>query len=166
MQKTVVQLPQIKLIGITARTNNEAEKDLLTVKISPTVQRYFREALPEKIPHRKTPGVTYIVYTQYESDFSGDYTCFIGEVVTFFEEATPGFEQLLIPAQDYIKFTCGPDKMPDVCIHAWQQIWSMTPALLGGKRSYMADFEVYDERSADPKHTILDIYIGICHATV
>lgn len=166
MQKTFIRLPEIKLIGITTRTNNKTEKDSLTAKINATVQQYFQQALPEKIPHRKTPGVTYIVYTQYESDFSGDYTCFIGEVVTIFEVVTLGFEQLVIPAQDYIKFTCGPDKMPDVCIHAWQQIWGMTPVLLGGKRSYRADFEVYDKRSDDPQRTILDIYIGISQATV
>jgi predicted transcriptional regulator YdeE len=33
--------------------------------------------------------------------------------------------------------------------------------VFGGKRAYIADFEVYDERSRDPDNTIVDIYIGI-----
>ena len=32
---------------------------------------------------------------------------------------------------------------------------------LGGKRSYIADFEVYDQRAADSSHAIVDIYIGV-----
>lgn len=32
---------------------------------------------------------------------------------------------------------------------------------LGGKRAYIADFEVYDERSHDPENAIMDVYIGV-----
>ena len=31
---------------------------------------------------------------------------------------------------------------------------------LSGKRKYIADFEVYDERASDPNNTVIDIYIG------
>lgn len=38
----------------------------------------------------------------------------------------------------------------------------MDAAMLGGERAYIADFEIYDERSSDPPHNaIFDIYIGI-----
>ena len=30
----------------------------------------------------------------------------------------------------------------------------------GGKRKYVSDFEIYDERAANPNNTIIDIYIG------
>ena len=30
-----------------------------------------------------------------------------------------------------------------------------------GKRTYLSDFEVYDQRAADPNKAIVDIYIGI-----
>jgi nucleotidyltransferase substrate binding protein (TIGR01987 family) len=43
----------------------------------------------------------------------------------------------------------------------WQNIWKMNTADLGGKRAYIADFEVYDERSQNPEQAVLDIYIGI-----
>ncbi len=32
---------------------------------------------------------------------------------------------------------------------------------LGGKRKYIADFEVYDQRAANPNQAVIDIYIGI-----
>ena len=34
--------------------------------------------------------------------------------------------------------------MPAVCINMWQNIWKMNAADLGGARSYIPDFEVYD----------------------
>jgi predicted transcriptional regulator YdeE len=66
-----------------------------------------------------------------------------------------------LPAQKYAKFTNMPGAMPDVCIDMWKNIWQMDAEELGGKRGYLADFEIYDERAADHKNAVLDIYIGI-----
>ncbi len=163
MQKTMIQLPEMRLIGITCRTNNARlfEANPKTNPVAMTVQRYFHEGLPEKIAHRHNPGVTYCVYTQYESDLSGDFTYFIGEQVDSFEPISSEFETLTIPAQEYAKLTHGPGPMPSVCIDLWKHIWMLSPAELGGERSYIADFEVYDERSRDHQQVTLDIYIGV-----
>lgn len=162
MKKTKLELPEIKLIGITTRTNNVHifESDPSTNKIAATVQKYFHNGLAEKIHSRKNPGTTFCVYTNYESDFTGDYTYFIGEEVTSFEGIDEGFETLTIPPQDYVKFTNQPGPMPEVCIDMWKAIWTMKPSDFGGDRAYIADFEVYDERSRDHQNVILDIYIG------
>ena len=37
----------------------------------------------------------------------------------------------------------------------------MTSDDLGGERRYSTDFEVYDERAANPQNAVLDIYVGI-----
>ena len=66
-----------------------------------------------------------------------------------------------IPAQTYVKFTSPPGQMPAAVIGMWQKIWKMSAAELGGKRAFVADFEVYDERSMDPNNATVDIYIGI-----
>ena len=63
--------------------------------------------------------------------------------------------------QQYAKFTNLPGPMPSVCIDMWQNIWKMKASELGGERAYIADFEVYDERSVDHNNVVLDIYIGI-----
>lgn len=163
IQKVIVKLPQIELVGITCRTNNDQifKCDPSTNIIAATVQKYFHNELFQKISHRKNPGVTYCVYTNYESDFTGDYTYFIGEAVESFDDAEPEFQKLTIPPQTYAKFTNQPGPMPNVCIEMWKSIFKMTPVDFEGKRSYIADFELYDERSADHQHVILDIYIGI-----
>lgn len=163
MHKIATHLPEIRLIGITTRTNSKTifEANPSTNPIAATVQRYFHQGLAQKIPHRKNPGTTFCVYTNYESDFTGDYTYFIGEEVTSFDHVSKEFETLVIPAQTYAKFTSKPGPMPAVCIDMWQRIWKMNDAELGGKRAYIADFELYDERSTDHTNVVLDIYIGI-----
>jgi predicted transcriptional regulator YdeE len=163
MQKTNTQLPGIQLVGITCRTNNEHvfKSDPATNKIAAIVQKYFHNGLFDKIQNRKKPGTTYCAYTEYESDFTGDYTFFIGEEVTSVGELVEGFVTLTIPTQDYAKFTNQPGPMPKVCIDMWKEIWTMNPADFGGERAYITDFEIYDERAMDHQNVVLDIYIGI-----
>lgn len=161
MRKIIIQQPELILVGITVRTNNTNEGNPSTAKISPTVQKYFHGALADTIQNRKTPGNTYCVYTDYESDASGEYTYFIGEAVTNIIHVPDDMTKLIIPAQTYAKFTNGPAPMPEVCISAWHDIWGMTPSDLGGPRAYIADFELYDQRAQDHQRVELDIYIGI-----
>jgi predicted transcriptional regulator YdeE len=129
--------------------------------IFPCVQRYFHGALFEKIPRRLKPGTTFCAHTDYETDYRGAYTYFIGEEVSLLDTLPEGFEILVIPKQDYAKFTTTPAPMPDVLVNAWQEIWKMTPRQLGGKRCYQTDFEIYDERASDHHNIVLDLYIGI-----
>ena len=161
MKKITEELPEIKLVGITARTSNSLEFDPKTAQIGKTMQRFFSENLQDKILHRKTPHKVFAVYTNYESDKNGAYTYFLGQEVTAFENQSAIFQTLVIPNQDYAKFTSSPGKMPEVVINMWQNIWQMKEEDFGGKRSYISDFEVYDERSVDLNNAIVDIFVGI-----
>jgi predicted transcriptional regulator YdeE len=161
MKKIQTYQAKKKIVGIKVRTNNQLEANHLDGKIFPIVKRYFHQNVAAGIPNRVHPGTTLCIYTDYESNYQGDYTYFIGEEVNSFESVPAGLESLTIPAQKYTKFTNGPGSMPDVVRKPWQQIWQMTPDELGGDRSYVADFEVYDERARDHQNIVLDIYIGI-----
>ncbi len=164
MQKIITQLPEIKLVGITCRTNNShiRKKNSSLDGITPTVQKYFNDQFSTRIINRKSPGITYCAYTDYESDFNGDYTFFIGEEVTLFENTDEEeMQELVIPTQKYAKFTNQSGPMPTVCLDMWKSIWKMKPYDLGGLRSYVTDFELYDQRSTDYYNTVLDIYIGL-----
>lgn len=163
MEKNLTTLKEIKLVGITARTNNTQifASELSTNIIAATIQEYVNKNLAKKINDRKNPGTTFCVYTNYESDINGDYTYFIGEEVTSFDKMNEGLVSLTIPMQKYAKFTNKPGPMPIVCINMWQNIWKMDTVDLGGERSYIADFEIYDERSSNPHQATLDIYIGL-----
>lgn len=159
--KIITKLAPIKLIGIAVRTSNESEMNPHRGKIGLTMQKFFSTNMQAQIPERKNQGTVFAVYTNYESDTSGHYTYFLGEEVNNFENIPEGFETLTIPEQPYVKFTSEPGMMPAVCIDMWRDIWKMSSSDLGGKRAYIADFEIYDERSKDPKNSVLDIYIGI-----
>ncbi len=161
MQKLTIQLPEIKLVGIKTRTNNKNEFNPSAAKIGATIQKYSKEFLSEKIPNRKNPGTTLCVYTDYESDYTGWYTYFIGEEVTSFSKLPEDLETHIISPQTYAKFMIGPGPMPVVVMEAWQKIWQMQDSEFGGKRRYHADFEIYDQRAQDQQNTVLDICIGI-----
>lgn len=161
MNHIIQQSPEIKLVGITTRTSNALEMNPGTAQIGATMQKFFTGGMQAQIMERKNPGTVFAVYTNYESDEHGQYTYFLGEEVDDFENIQQGFETLTIPAGNYVKFTSTPGKMPAVCIDMWQNIWKMNAADLGGQRAYIADFEVYDERSQNPEQAVLDIYIGI-----
>ena len=156
MKKEIINQNKILLVGMQVRTNNAQEYKKLDGKIFPLVQRYFHEGLSEKIPCRKNPGTTFCAYTDYETDYTGDYTYFIGEEVTEFDDPLPeGFDILTVPAQAYAKFTTKPAPMPEVLTDAWQKIWNMLPEELGGTRRYHTDFEIYDERAADHQNIVM-----------
>lgn len=161
MHKEKANLPEIQLIGLSLRTNNASELNPASAKIGSLVGHYYMQSMAQKIPNRKKPGVTYSVYTDYESDMHGDYTYFIGEEVTSIMNSPENMDIMIIPAAKYQKFTTPSGHMPNVVLDAWQKIWGMSDAELGGKRSYNADFELYDERALDPENTAVDIYIGI-----
>lgn len=162
MEKSLTILDEFILVGLTARTNNKNEINPKTSKIASLAQAYWHQQIAQLIKHRRQPGVTYAAYTEYESDENGDYTYFIGEAVN----STAGqdlsrFKVLTIPKSGYLKLTTPSGKMPDVVIDAWQQIWQMNPSDFGGKRKYIVDFEIYDEKAMDPEKTVVDIYIGV-----
>jgi predicted transcriptional regulator YdeE len=162
MQKVQTKLDEIKLVGLTARTNNKNEMNPKTSKIGESAGSYWHNQIANHIMHRINPGVTYAVYTEFESDEHGDYTYFIGEKVSSIEnQDLSQFKTLIIPPSQYQKFTTKPGKMPDVVISAWQEIWSMKKSDFAGRRKYIADFEIYDQKAADLNNAVIDIYIGI-----
>lgn len=162
MQKEKTKLGELTLVGLTARTNNKNEMNPSTSKIGALAGLYWGNQIANDFKNRLHPGVTYSIYTEFESDEHGDYTYFIGELVDSAKnQDLSQFKTLTIPASHYQKFTTPSGKMPDVVITAWQKIWAMTASDFGGKRKYIADFEIYDQRASDPNNSVVDIYLGI-----
>ncbi len=161
MQIQNTNLNEIKLIGISVRTSYSNETDLEKGKIPSYIMRFFQEKLFDQIPNRLSPGKTFCVYTEYESNYLGAYTYFIGEEVSSFDNLPDKFSTLTIPAQNYAKITTGPAPMPAVIIDAWQEIWDMEADGFEAPRAYHADFEVYDERASDHNNIVLDIFVGL-----
>ena len=151
-------MQEFKVVGLRTRTNNNAERDPLTAKIGPLIQKYMQ--LVDTLSYLKNPEAIYSVYTDYESDFTGEYTYLIGQKVNALEEISGELTTLTIPSQEYIKFTNGPGAMPNVCVDIWQKVWKMPDQELGGERAYRADFEVYKDMK-DPQNQIVSVYVGV-----
>lgn len=161
MKKEKVTRNEMTLVGLSIRTNNKIEANLATAKIPILAGTYFTSQASQSFKERTTPGVTYAVYTDYESDEYGDYTYFIGEEVsTLNGQDLEKLNSLIIKESTYQKFTTNPGKFPMVVIDAWKSIWQMKPNDFETRRKYIADFEVYDARSYDLDNAIVDIYIG------
>ncbi|MFV9875747.1 MAG: hypothetical protein AB8U25_04775 [Rickettsiales endosymbiont of Dermacentor nuttalli] len=65
-----------------------------TAKIGPLVAKYFREDIGKKIVNRNNLGITYYIYSEYESDFTRNYTNLIGEEVSYFQNIILYYKQL------------------------------------------------------------------------
>jgi predicted transcriptional regulator YdeE len=162
LEKTKVKLEPLNLIGFTVRTNNKNEMNPEKSKIAKLAGDYWSQQIANAFKDRVSPGITYSVYTEYESDEHGEYTYFIGERVKSLDKQDQDkFKQLVIPAGKYQKFTSNLGKLPDIVISSWQKIWQMSEKVLDGKRNYIADFELYDQRAKDVNHAVVDIFIGI-----
>lgn len=157
-----LQLPEIKLLGLKSRrTNNIREKSPSTAVIAPTFTQYFTRDLASSIPQRTKPGRTFNIYTDYDSDHTGNYIYFIGEEVENCDHIPEDLAMHIIPSQMYVKFTTQVGPIPHIVIEAWQEIWKMNEDVLQGPRNYLSDFEIYDQRALDKKHAMIDIYVGI-----
>lgn len=62
MKKELVNKPELKLIGLTARTNNKNEMNPQTSKIGELMGRYWSQNIAAQISDRKNPGVILSVY--------------------------------------------------------------------------------------------------------
>lgn len=162
MKGELVNKPEMKLVGLSARTNNRIESDPLTAKVPALIERYQAGNLSSKISNQTNPDIAYSLYTEFESDEFGNYTYFIGQEVSSFNGVLPEFQALTLPANKYLKFTSSAGKLPNVAIELWQKIIQITPEELGGTRAYVADYELYDsKKTADREKATVDIYISV-----
>lgn len=151
---------EFSIIGIEARTTNAKEMSGTGV-IAAQWQKFFQEAIQAKIPG-KVDGTIYALYTDYASNRNGEYSFVIGMKVKPDANAEPGMVRKHIPAGEYAVLTSGKGPVAQVVPAAWLEIWSLEEKnQLGGLRAYRDDFEVYDQRAADPLSSQVDIYVGL-----
>ena len=66
-----------------------------------------------------------------------------------------------VPAGRYAVFISSRGPVTQIVPEIWQRIWSMSPEELGGTRAFQTDYEIYDQRAADPANAQIDVYIGL-----
>jgi predicted transcriptional regulator YdeE len=139
-----------KIVGISIRTNNQkAANDL-----GKLWSKFIGENTTKKIPNKVSDDI-YSIYTDYESDHNGDYTNIIGYQVSSLDDIAIGLVSKEIPMSEYQKFTAK-GKFPDCVQSKWGEIWNSEI-----KRSYVADFEVYGDKSMNMTDAEVDIFISV-----
>lgn len=158
---TIVQLDSFDVMGIAARTNNakEAGPDGVIPKLW---QGVMQEHVLDHVPNKANASL-YAVYTDYAGDANGDYTLVVGAKVENSGDspAPSGMVRTKIPAGRYAVFTSERGPVAKVVVETWMQIWSYYEVAANGQRAYRADFELHDQRAADPSNAQVEIYIGL-----
>jgi predicted transcriptional regulator YdeE len=147
------------VVGISIRTSNANEMSGKGV-IPQQWDRFTNERLLGKIPNKVDSNIL-AVYTDYESDGHGAYSFMIGARVNSTEDVPLGMVATKVPAGRYAVFTSEKGFVGKVVPQTWSRIWAIPKSSPGGNRTYRADFEVYDQRAADPQNAEVDIYVGI-----
>ena len=145
--------------GFLVRTNNADEIGGKS-KIGPLWQRFMQENLSGQIPNRTDAGFT-VVYSNYASNEKGDYDYLLGARVSSVDHLPAGMSWRKVETGPYAVILTDKGAMPGVLQAAWARIWKMTAADLGGKRAFVTDYEVYDQRSANPQDAQVEIHLGL-----
>ena len=150
---TLKKIPEKIVMGVQRRTSNA---DGHSIKDIPACwQDFFSLNMASKILNRaKTPAM-FAVYSDYESDWTGEYSYMIGSEVTKADRIPVGLAVVRIPAQTYAVFTAaGP--MPDAILLVWGSIWGTKLP-----RAYTFDFEQYDARFTRPENKEADVCVAV-----
>jgi predicted transcriptional regulator YdeE len=123
-------------------------------KIAGLSTRFYKDDLLQKIPGKKSPPVPLAVYTDYESDHTGQYRLIAGAAVDAGVSTPDGMLRATIPAGNYLLFEAEGD-MPNVVIETWKTVWSHFSEPSRHVRAYATDFEIYPARRS------VEIYISI-----
>lgn len=151
MNYKTVNLPEMKIAGLSARTSN-LDPEMGSI-IGSLWNSFFAQGGPQAVPDCMGADV-YGLYSDYESDFRARYDITVGCRV----QAVDGLPQQMtvktVPAGKYAVFAVQGDGVAAVA-KAWEEIWSMEL-----DRSYTGDFEQYTS-SPDGKTQEVSIYIAL-----
>lgn len=159
MTARVVDEADFTVIEIEARTSNAREMTEVGV-IARQWGRFIQENLAAQIPNKGDSSIL-AVYTDYAGNQDCEYTFVIGARVDSAAKAPSGMVAKRVPAGRYAVFTSEKGPVEKIVVETWQRIWSLPKSSPGGDRAFQTDFEVYDQRAANPQDAQVDVYVGI-----
>ena len=156
--KTTLAEPMY-VAGFLVRTSNAKEMGG-NGEVGKLWARFMRQNLAAQIPN-KIGHTLMVVYSDYASDENGEYTYLLGAPVSTVDGLPANLSFRRIPPGNYAVLTTAQGPLIEVLQSTWKQIWSATPTQLGGPRAFVADYEIYDQRSADPNNAQVEIHVGL-----
>lgn len=140
----VTELPAFDVIGLTARTSNEAQfggDD----RIGPLWAQFMAGA-GESIP--AALDQIFSLYTHYETDHNGAYDVILGKPVRPGTQPPAGMITKHIPAATYLVFPAE-SRAPEAIMAAWQSVYCYFDEAGTPKRAFTVDFERYSEKGVE-----------------
>lgn len=149
-----LQLPAIKLIGISLKTKTTNANGQSGIDCGNLWQQFEKENLAATIAH-KLGNEVYAVYHSYEGDHNQPYSYFIGCKVADNAKVPAGLESMVIPGGTFIK-KIAKGEIPYCITAVWNDIWNSDLP-----RAYKADFEVYGHSSKNWSDAEVDVYLSV-----
>jgi len=159
MNPTIANESGFTVIGIEARTSNAKEMTPDGV-IGKQWARFMKENLAAQIPNKSDSAIL-AVYTDYASDKDGEYAFILGARATSATQVPKGMMARQIQPGRYAIFTSEKGPVAKIVSETWQHIWSIPKSSPGGNRAYKTDYEVYDERAANPENAQVEVHVGV-----
>ena len=154
MKQPIQQLDAFNIIGIAIKTTNANRQAALD--LGQLWEQFYSQHIIDQIPNKMGPEI-YGIYTDYESDYQGNYTAIIGCKVLHLEEIPSGLIGKIIQGGRFQKFIAK-GEMPAAVGSTWQQIWAVDHSL---NRAYQADFEIYGAKAQNGVNSEVAIYVGV-----
>ncbi|MEW4565232.1 AEC family transporter [Bremerella sp. JC770] len=146
----------IHVAGISVRTTNREEMNPGNGQIPKLYQKYEADNIDALITDPVDPKQRIAVYADYESDQSGEFTMLLGRKVSAETEIPDQLDKVRIHKGNYLHFV-GEGEMPQVVPSTWQEIWNYFEGDTSYRRTFEADFEIYDQASPNR----VDIFIAV-----
>ena len=144
----VTRVKKLMISGISVVTNNEFEMSVENGKIAALWEEYFDKDVYKKTFDKANSDFMYGVYSNYESDASGNYKVTVGVEVTKPKNA------IVIEDKKYLVFT-KQGELPMIVVELWEEIWAYFEKNSEYERAFEIDFEKY------AKEDEIEIYVSI-----
>ena len=136
------------IAGLSTVTNNELEMSEENGKIALLWEEYFAKDIYKKTFDKANSDFMYGVYSDYESDASGNYKVTVGVEVTKPKNA------IVIEDKKYLVFK-KQGELPMVVVELWEEIWDYFEKNSEYARAFEVDFEKY------AKEDEIEIFVSI-----
>ena len=144
----VTRIKKLMISGISAVTNNEFEMSEENGKIAQLWEDYFANDVYKKTFDKSNSDFMYGVYSNYDSDATGNYKVTVGVEVIKPKNA------IVIEDKKYLVFT-KQGELPMVVVELWEEIWDYFENNSDYTRAFEIDFEKY------AKEDEVEIFVSI-----
>lgn len=144
MTPTLVHIDSFIVTGIKTRTSNDNEMIPAQAKLPILWGSFINQNISSKIANKVKQSPIYGVYTNYASDYRGDFDVVAG--VKTARIIKDDFSSVEIKGGNYLVFE-GKGEMPQIVVNTWLNIWNYFNEPQSVSRLYTTDFEVYGKDS-------------------